>query len=238
MKKLLLSLAVAALALPAMAQTEDNPQEITVDFVHYSDQNGWGSIDAEVTYVSENTYTISNVGNSGASFTFTFGGELKNIGTADEPVMVFPITFNESDFTYLSGDNDWQLMNAEGNRATGWLLNDDTKNKVNFTDIRFKLADSYVQELEGDDAYYNYLASFGGWWWDPDKSDGANNWRYICMQFNFDRYEGEGAAVAGVEADENAPVEYYNLQGVKVANPENGIFVRRQGSKATKVIIK
>lgn len=36
----------------------------------------------------------------------------------------------------------------------------------------------------------------------------------------------------------NAPVEYYNLQGVRVANPENGIFIRRQGNVATKVLVK
>ncbi len=33
----------------------------------------------------------------------------------------------------------------------------------------------------------------------------------------------------------NAPVEYYNLQGIRVTNPENGIFIRRQGNNATKV---
>lgn len=38
--------------------------------------------------------------------------------------------------------------------------------------------------------------------------------------------------------DENAPVEYYNLQGLRVLNPENGIYIRRQGSKVTKVIIR
>ena len=31
-------------------------------------------------------------------------------------------------------------------------------------------------------------------------------------------------------------VEYYNLQGVRVSNPENGIFIRRQGDKTIKVI--
>ncbi|MBE6310499.1 MAG: hypothetical protein E7080_05535 [Bacteroidales bacterium] len=36
---------------------------------------------------------------------------------------------------------------------------------------------------------------------------------------------------------ENAPVEYYNLQGVKVARPENGIFIKKQGSKTTKVVL-
>lgn len=38
--------------------------------------------------------------------------------------------------------------------------------------------------------------------------------------------------------DANAPVEYYNLQGVRVANPENGLYIRRQGNKATKVLVK
>ncbi len=37
--------------------------------------------------------------------------------------------------------------------------------------------------------------------------------------------------------DVNTPVEYYNLQGVKVANPSNGIFIKKQGSKATKVVL-
>lgn len=44
--------------------------------------------------------------------------------------------------------------------------------------------------------------------------------------------------ITDVEADENAPVEYYNLQGVRVANPESGLYIRRQGSKAVKVLVK
>ncbi|MDE6632263.1 MAG: hypothetical protein K2K23_04615, partial [Muribaculaceae bacterium] len=45
---------------------------------------------------------------------------------------------------------------------------------------------------------------------------------------------------AGVEGviDENAPVEYFNLNGQKVSDPSNGIFIRRQGSSASKVIIR
>ena len=47
---------------------------------------------------------------------------------------------------------------------------------------------------------------------------------------------GEDSAIESIAAD-NAAVEYYNLQGVKVANPENGIFVKKQGAKATKVVL-
>ncbi len=43
--------------------------------------------------------------------------------------------------------------------------------------------------------------------------------------------------IADVAVDANAPVEYYNLQGVKVENPANGIFVKKQAGKATKVIL-
>ena len=45
------------------------------------------------------------------------------------------------------------------------------------------------------------------------------------------------SAIENVAVDANAPVEYYNLQGVKVANPENGIFIKKQGTKTTKVIL-
>lgn len=40
-----------------------------------------------------------------------------------------------------------------------------------------------------------------------------------------------------INVDTNAPVEYYNLQGVKVENPSNGIFIKKQGAKATKVVL-
>lgn len=41
-------------------------------------------------------------------------------------------------------------------------------------------------------------------------------------------------------ADTNAPVEYYNLQGMRVNadNLSNGIYIRRQGSESAKVLIR
>lgn len=46
------------------------------------------------------------------------------------------------------------------------------------------------------------------------------------------------SGVCGVEAGDNAPVEYYNLQGMKVNGGQPGIYVRRQGVKTSKVIVK
>lgn len=48
------------------------------------------------------------------------------------------------------------------------------------------------------------------------------------------------SAINNVAVDENAPVEYFNLQGVRVAadNLTPGIYVRRQGGKTVKVLVK
>lgn len=48
---------------------------------------------------------------------------------------------------------------------------------------------------------------------------------------------GGTVGVENVAIDENTPVEYFNLQGVRVANPGNGLYIRRQGCKVSKVIL-
>jgi hypothetical protein len=63
---------------------------------------------------------------------------------------------------------------------------------------------------------------------------------YIYLPSDESASEGEGdtSSISNIAVDANAPVEYFNLQGVRVANPENGLFIRRQGNKATKVLVK
>lgn len=53
-----------------------------------------------------------------------------------------------------------------------------------------------------------------------------------------DYYDVIAADVTDVEIDENAPAEYYNLQGVRVANPTTGLYIRRQGNSVSKVVIR
>ena len=49
-------------------------------------------------------------------------------------------------------------------------------------------------------------------------------------------YAAAGSGVAEIEA-EAAEAVYYNLQGVKVANPEKGLYIKIEGNKATKVVL-
>lgn len=46
------------------------------------------------------------------------------------------------------------------------------------------------------------------------------------------------SAVVEVESDMQLPVEYFDLNGVKVDVPASGIFIRRQGAHVTKVVIR
>jgi hypothetical protein len=46
------------------------------------------------------------------------------------------------------------------------------------------------------------------------------------------------SGVSSIVSDkEDDTVEYFNLQGMRVANPENGIFIKRQGTTTTKVVL-
>lgn len=50
---------------------------------------------------------------------------------------------------------------------------------------------------------------------------------------------GNPAGIDDIEIDDdNAPVEYFNLQGVRVDEPRNGLYIRRQGNVTEKVIIR
>ena len=43
------------------------------------------------------------------------------------------------------------------------------------------------------------------------------------------------SGIAGIEAEDGEAV-YFNLQGVRVQNPENGVFIRVQNGKAVKIM--
>lgn len=70
----------------------------------------------------------------------------------------------------------------------------------------------------------------------PGDKIGWTNYQTVHAGYTPKAYQGAG--VGEILNEDNAPVEYYNLQGVRVSQPENGIFIERQGSKTRKVIMK
>lgn len=56
----------------------------------------------------------------------------------------------------------------------------------------------------------------------------------------FKNFRIEALVLSGiddVEVDEDAEAEYYNLQGIRVANPTHGIYIMRRGSVISKVVL-
>lgn len=62
---------------------------------------------------------------------------------------------------------------------------------------------------------------------------GGTKWRLASFSYTI---SADQSSISDIVA-EDAPVEYFNLQGIRVANPENGLFIKRQGNKVTKVIM-
>lgn len=46
------------------------------------------------------------------------------------------------------------------------------------------------------------------------------------------------SGIDNIAIDDDTPASYYNLQGIKVTNPTNGIFIKVQGKNASKVLLK
>ena len=53
-----------------------------------------------------------------------------------------------------------------------------------------------------------------------------------------DLVRDKNLSVDSITLSEDGEVIYYDMQGRRVVNPENGIYIRKQGSTATKVVVK
>ena len=103
-------------------------------------------------------------------------------------------------------------------------------------DYSFTLStyDSDTKIITLADAYFGFKVgttdnSLSGYKWNDADMTGAID----LSKVNF-----AGVTDITVDNNNNAPVQYYNLQGVRVDNPTSGIYIRRQGNTATKVLVK
>ncbi len=107
-----------------------------------------------------------------------------------------------------------------------------TENKV----VNYTYKNNDINDFAWDLAGNIYAVSNGGEYVKGFAIPRADNTfaTKAASKYNFTVDTATGVETIGTD---NAPVEYYNLQGVKVENPENGIFIKKQGNKAVKVIL-
>lgn len=182
--------------------------------------------DAKLEVKEDGSYTLKGIFGTDYSISYTVGkyspqnvalvtytGNIK----ADEGYESYPyiLTPDGKYMTVSVEDEEGQMFEVKylyGNEGT---------------DLSYIQKCSAEEIAQGYDEYYGYLCVSGY------IGDKASVDMYLTFGYNLST-----EAVSGVAADVNAPVEYYNLQGVKIAEPTKGIFIRKQGSKTTKVAIK
>jgi hypothetical protein len=116
-------------------------------------------------------------------------------------------------------------IDNQGNVSTSW-----NKRYVQIYDIFNGVENNWVQNEE-----YPYLAFDAATATISHITYIQESDIYICLETQLPDSYKHTSSVANIDADgdSDAPVEYYNLQGIRVTNPTHGIYIRRQGTTAT-----
>lgn len=169
-------------------------------------------------------------------------------------------------YTFAESKSYGYLMATTATLADEMKVSDEALFTLASTDNGYTITDCYNRVIGWDGSHWSFnaysSASEGNSYWDAVMEDGKiklsnknNSAVYLAGKVYNNDYEmvptdkadqtlpylyvvKAGSGVAELEAEENAEAVYYNLQGVKVAEPENGLYIKVQGKKATKVMIR
>mgnify|MGYP002288570840 CR=1 FL=1 len=146
------------------------------------------------------------------------------------------ITITASGEGYTLKDSEGRYLGFDGTHATSFQCYTEV-NAFCVWDIQFTNGEALMTlTAEGVTGTVGVTknATSGEWFTNIAPSVGADE---IKLPTLYVKSGSTSVANIAVE-DETAPVEFFNLQGVRVANPENGLYIRRQGNKVSKVYVR
>lgn len=236
--------------------------QIKGDFkiVKYTDEvknwdNAWG-VAAAGDIVEANKEVALTFG--GANANLPAGKVLKNVTVTIVPGADNALTIkfapesieDEQEAWYLVGEtplewnfNDVTLMTKAGDNVYTKTVAAATADKFTFkVDKNGAWSNCYVlpEDVEAVELGQEY--ELVGPADSPNNMHIAADWTNVTVTVTIDGEKVKMVCTAGedaieaIEAD-NTPAIYFNLMGQRVANPENGVFVRVQNGKASKVIL-
>ncbi|MCH5241363.1 MAG: hypothetical protein J1F67_02920 [Muribaculaceae bacterium] len=164
----------------------------------------------------ENLYMMGNIVNNSWNPSAAVAPESAEDGVFTfTDIELYNTATDPAFFTFINTLSDnWDLIN-DGSHRYGPAEGQNGAVNVGQSDIKFAL---------GGDTSFNI----------------ANGTYDFVVDFNTMTIAISEAGSVGVKTviDFNAPVEYYNLNGVKVANPDKGIYIIRQGNTTKKAVIR
>ncbi len=206
-----------------------------------------GETDTPEPTPAEGAYFIAptaDVAYEGVKLLNADGSDTGNSGAQDTSLV--GVTFTDKDITleFTHGDGSYYTM-ASGNQvrwyqgdiATLTPANDAIITEVFVQTVAYSKGAFTTTEgtVTGEGTSADTPITWVGHTDKPLVMTAALQIRFSYMQV---KYDGGNGGVADVTVDDsNAPVEYYNLQGVRVDNPSNGLYIRRQGKNVQKVIV-
>lgn len=175
-----------------------------------------------IEYLAENTPAEGSIVKTNGSFKIDF------VLNAEEPN-------NPKDNAFRSGvvtgaEETYQFVNPAVWGITGYTSDAVIPNMIRRT-YALKQGEGYKFFFEFD--------SVAKW------IDGGEGYEYVdypapksMLVFSYPDNGDDQTAITDIDADNDAPAEYYNLQGVRVDNPTAGIYICRKGDKTSKVVIR
>lgn len=193
------------------------------------------SFEAELTVDAEGVYTLTPFFNSNSSISFKVG----EFGAASDNYRSANIEFvgnisEENGYAYLMDSSD----PSSYMRCYAY----DTDGSGNYTIIDwpyvyggpYSYVGEYMDFSEHDD-WTQYVAVICMNGYDGTTQQELSGY-YITLYF--DALGSSGISNPTVEGNSDAEVEYFNLQGMKVSNADNGVYIRRQGNSVKKVVMR
>lgn len=236
MKKIFTLLAlVLTMTLAAYAETVTSPVTIYT-YANGTDTMVCNPYETTVSY-EDGVYTLQNFLWSECPFSFRLQADPENGSYG--AIELLPDTFS------ISGENlyywliDPALLEQDGDDYYNgiWLDNYYDSGQDEFMYYPTIYNDStftftYYSSADNEKPWYvNFCFDAQGW------LEESQNWAWIWFDASFymPDLSKSASAVESLGASDEAPV-YRNLQGVRVANPEKGVFLKTQGGKIVKVI--
>lgn len=207
---------------------------------------------ATIVYGDYKTYTPN-----AADYTWTADGN-----TGNELVAVNDVAFKAGEVTFTGTQNEastpCRLYRGKNNAASttfrifklaksktnpsAYTVAVDNRHKINKIEIKVKgtvyPVNTSATTAKGEDG--NGVMT----WVAPEDQEvrevvfngQANSGGTVSILSATVYYDLSTAVETIIDNEADAPVYYYNLQGVRVENPSNGIFIRVQGKKSQKVM--
>lgn len=205
--------------------------EGTVTFVFCDEANGF-NLEPAITIPTENNGSVSlheqTFTNDVISVTFD-----KGANTSNNPVFFYPTAvatkgqveariYKQNTIAFAASDGVIKNVKFEQwSNSTTWA------GFTTATEGMDEIAAATAKEFTSADGVSTLILT----------STGTSRFKQISVTYVVDG----SAAIEDIvtDGDADAPVEYFNLQGIKVSadNLTPGIYVRRQGSKVTKVLV-